>query len=155
MFVYLDNSATTQVKQLVAEIMAKTMTEDFGNPSSLHRMGVNAEKILKKARAQVAAALNASPEEIFFTSCATESANTAIKGYMSRNKRAGNAVISTRTEHKATLECLEYLSKSLKYLISFFLAYFYNHCFKLQIYKKINDFLCFSAFFQTSFAFLS
>ena len=92
MFVYLDNSATTQVKPLVAEIMAKTMTEDFGNPSSLHRMGVNAEKILKKARAQVAGALNALPEEVFFTSCGTESDATVLRGVWESRKKQGRRI---------------------------------------------------------------
>ena len=111
MFVYLDNSATTQVKPLVAEIMAKTMTEDFGNPSSLHRMGVNAEKILKKARAQVAAALNASPEEIFFTSCGTESDATVLRGVWESRKKQGRRIITTAVEHPAILRNCEQLAR--------------------------------------------
>ena len=103
MFVYLDNSATTQVKPQVAEIMVKTMTEDFGNPSSLHRMGVNAEKILKKARAQAAAALNASPEEVFFTSCGTESDATVLRGVWESRKKQGRRIITTAVEHPAIL----------------------------------------------------
>ena len=81
------------------------------NPGALHKLGNKALEVYEGIRRETAGLLGAKPEEIFFTSCATESANTAIKGYMSRNKRSGNAVISTRTEHKATLECLEYLAK--------------------------------------------
>ncbi len=96
--IYFDNSATTFVSTVSA------------NPGSLHKLGTKAAEVYESIRRETASLLGAKSEEIFFTSCATESANTAIKGYMSRNKRAGNAVISTRTEHKATLECLEYLS---------------------------------------------
>ena len=111
MFVYLDNSATTQVKPQVAEIMVKTMTEDFGNPSSLHRMGVNAEKILKKARAQAAAALNASPEEVFFTSCGTESDATVLRGVWESRKKQGRRIITTAVEHPAILRSCEQLAR--------------------------------------------
>jgi len=80
MFTYLDNSATTRPYDQVTELVAKTMSEDFGNPSSLHRLGMAAEKMVKEARANVAASLGASPEEIFFTSGGTEGDNTAIFG---------------------------------------------------------------------------
>ena len=111
MFVYLDNSATTQVKPQVAEIMAKTMTEDFGNPSSLHRMGVTAEKILKNARRQVAGALNASPEELFFTSCGTESDATVLRGVWESRKKQGRRIITTAVEHPAILRSCEALQR--------------------------------------------
>ena len=111
MFVYLDNSATTRVAPEVAQIMAKTMTEDFGNPSSLHRMGVNAEKLLKKARAQVASALNAVPEEVFFTSCGTESDATVLRGVWESRKKQGRRIITTAVEHPAILRSCEALAK--------------------------------------------
>lgn len=111
--IYFDNSATTFVSEAVkAKIIELTGDSMSANPGALHKLGNNAAQVYEGIRRETADLLGAKPEEIFFTSCATESANTAIKGYMSRNKRAGNAVISTRTEHKATLECLEYLSKS-------------------------------------------
>jgi len=110
--IYFDNSATTFVSDSVRAKLQE-LTEDAvsANPGSLHKLGNRAIEVYEGIRRETARLLGAKPEEIFFTSCATESANTAIKGYMSRNKRAGNAVISTRTEHKATLECLEYLAK--------------------------------------------
>lgn len=110
--IYFDNSATTFVSEGVRARMIE-LTEDSysANPGALHKLGNKALEIYECIKSETASLLGARPDEIFFTSCATESANTAIKGYMSRNKRAGNAVISTRTEHKATLESLEYLNK--------------------------------------------
>ena len=110
--IYFDNSATTFVSDAVrAKIVELTEDSLSANPGALHKLGNKANELYEGIRKETAELLGARPEEIFFTSCATESANTAIKGYMSRNKRAGNAVISTRTEHKATLESLEYLAK--------------------------------------------
>ena len=110
--IYFDNSATTFVSDSVrAGLQELTDISVSANPGALHKLGNRAMEIYEGIRRETSELLGARPEEIFFTSCATESANTAIKGYMSRNKRAGNAVISTRTEHKATLECLEYLAK--------------------------------------------
>ena len=110
--IYFDNSATTFVSDSVrAKLQELTDNSLSANPGALHKLGNKAAELYENIRSETAGLLGAKTEEIFFTSCATESANTAIKGYMSRNKRAGNAVISTRTEHKATLECLEYLAK--------------------------------------------
>lgn len=110
--IYFDNSATTFVSDGVKARINELMEEQVSaNPGALHKIGNKAIEVYEGIRKETADILGAKPEEIFFTSCATESANTAIKGYMSRNKRAGNAVISTRTEHKATLESLEYLAK--------------------------------------------
>lgn len=110
--IYFDNSATTFVSDIVrAKLQELTDNSLSANPGALHKLGNKAAELYENIRLETAGLLGAKTEEIFFTSCATESANTAIKGYMSRNKRAGNAVISTRTEHKATLECLEYLAK--------------------------------------------
>ena len=111
--IYFDNSATTFVSESVRKRLVE-LTEDSlsANPGALHRLGNQAMDLYEGIRKETAGLLGAKPEEIFFTSCATESANTAIKGYMSRNKRSGNAVISTRTEHKATLESLEYLANN-------------------------------------------
>ena len=110
--IYFDNSATTFVSDSVrAKLQELTEDSVSANPGALHKLGNRAIEVYEGIRRETAGLLGAKPEEICFTSCATESANTAIKGYMSRNKRAGNAVISTKTEHKATLECLEYLAK--------------------------------------------
>ena len=78
--IYLDNSATTKPSPAVIEAMTKALSEDYGNPSSLYKLGLEAEKLLKSSRKSVAKSLGALPEEIFFTSGGTESDNTAIKG---------------------------------------------------------------------------
>ncbi len=109
--IYFDNSATTFVSDSVRTKLAELTADQLSaNPGSIHKLGNKAAELYEAIRAETAGLLGADAKEIFFTSCATESANTAIKGYLSRNKRSGNAVISTRTEHKATLECLEYLA---------------------------------------------
>ena len=108
--IYFDNSATTKPCQEVIDRISEQLTGDlFGNPGSLHTLGMKADKEYKSVTASVASMLGAAADEIFFTSCGSESANTAIRGYMSRNRRAGNRIISTRTEHKATLEVLKLL----------------------------------------------
>ena len=104
MIIYLDNSSTTRVKPEVAEKTVNAMTKDFGNPSSLHRLGLNAEKIIKEARAIIAKSLNADPSEIYFTSCGTESDNTVIKGAVESGKYRGRRIITTAVEHPAVLE---------------------------------------------------
>ena len=111
--IYFDNSATTFPSDRVRAVINDMMTDGLsGNPGSLHKLGAAADKAYSDTQAAVAKLLGASEPEIIFTSCATESANTAIRGFMSRNTRAGKRVISTRTEHKATLECLELLAKN-------------------------------------------
>ena len=108
--IYFDNSATTRPCQAVADRINENLTGDlFGNPGSLHTLGLAADTEYKRVTGSVASMLGAKPDEIFFTSCGSESANTAIRGYMSRNRRSGNRIISTRTEHKATLEVLKML----------------------------------------------
>lgn len=110
--IYYDNSATTKPCDEVRDLITKQLASDlFGNPGSLHKLGVTADKEYKRVTSAVASLLGAKPDEIFFTSCGSESANTAIRGFVSRNKRNGNKIISTRTEHKATLEVLSLLEK--------------------------------------------
>ncbi|MBO4242474.1 MAG: cysteine desulfurase [Clostridiales bacterium] len=110
--IYFDNSATTKPSQRVFEVISEELRSDdsFGNPGSLHKLGLKADKEYKEALKTAASILGCRDEELFFTSCGTEGANTAIEGYMSRNKRAGQKIISTNTEHKATLETLALLS---------------------------------------------
>ena len=111
--IYFDNSATTFPSDRVRTVINDMLRDEFsGNPGSLHKLGVAADKAYCDTQAKVADLLGAYGSEIIFTSCATESANTAIRGFMSRNGRAGKRVISTRTEHKASLECLALLEKS-------------------------------------------
>lgn len=108
--IYFDNSATTAPCKKVIEAVSENLkSELFGNPGSLHKLGVNASAEYDKCLAECAAALGCGKDEIYFTSCGTESANTAIEGYMTHNKRAGKKIISTETEHKCTLEALKKL----------------------------------------------
>ncbi len=109
MEVYLDNSATTKVYPEVADLIHKIMLEDYGNPSSVHMMGVNAEKYVRKATEQVASALKAKPSEILFTSGGTESDNLALIGAATALKRAGRHIITTRIEHPAVLNTVRFL----------------------------------------------
>lgn len=106
---YLDNSATAPVLRESAERAFTVMTADFGNPSSQHKMGIDAAHILKESRETVAAALHAAPGEIIFTSCGTESTNTALLG-AARRRRKGH-IITTAIEHAATLSCCKRLEQ--------------------------------------------
>ena len=90
MEVYLDNSATTRVSEGVMQIVEKTMREDYGNPSSKHIKGVEAERYLREAKERIASTLRVTPAEIFFTSGGTESNNWALVGAAWANRRAGN-----------------------------------------------------------------
>jgi len=101
--VYLDNSATTRVTESVRDMVVQTMTEDYGNPSSRHRKGVEAEHYLKDAREKIARTLKVSEKEIYFTSGGTESDNWAILGAAAANKRGGKHLITTAVEHAAVL----------------------------------------------------
>lgn len=103
MEVYLDNAATTKPSKEVIDIINKSFTEYYGNPSSLHKKGVEIEKMIKKARRQVAKALRAEDGEIYFTSGGTESNNLAIMGALEANKRKGKHIITTRIEHASVL----------------------------------------------------
>ena len=100
---YLDNSATTAVTPEVAALAAHIMTEQYGNPSSLHRRGFWAERALTEARGQVAAVLRCRPEEIVFTSGGTESNNLALLGAARAARRRGNRIVTTAVEHHSVL----------------------------------------------------
>lgn len=107
---YLDHAATTAVLPEAAQIACRVMTEQFGNPSSVHKMGIAASGIVEKARKQVAAILNAEPSEITFTSCGTEATATAIYGAC-RRKGRGKHIITTMIEHSATLNTVKQLEQ--------------------------------------------
>lgn len=110
--VYLDHQSTTPVLPEVFEAMKPFFTEAFGNPSSLHQHGLRVRDALAKARAQVAALVNAeSAEEIFFTSDGQESANLAVKGVAYANQRKGNHIVAGATEHPSVLNSIEFLEK--------------------------------------------
>lgn len=108
--VYLDNNATTRVAPEVFEAMKPFLTEYYGNPSSMHTFGGRVGKALTKAREQAAALLGAEPTEIIFTSCGTESDNTAIRGVLEANPDKRH-VITTRVEHPAVLNLCQHLKK--------------------------------------------
>ena len=109
--IYLDNSATTAVLPEIVELMTKIYTQDYGNPSSMHNKGVEAEKYIKEAKAQIAKVMKVRDAEILFTSCGTESDNMAIFGAAHALKRKGDHIITTAVEHPAVLRCMEALEK--------------------------------------------
>lgn len=106
---YLDNSATTRVFPAVAELMTKIMCEDYGNPSSLHMKGIQAENYLRHAKETLAKILKVNEKEIFFTSGGTESDNMALIGCAFANSRRGRHIITTQIEHPAVLKTCAYL----------------------------------------------
>lgn len=108
---YLDNSATTRCTEAVRDVVVHTMMEDFGNPSSKHMKGVEAERYLREARETIAKTLKVNEKEIYFTSGATESNNWAIIGSAMANRRAGMHVITTAIEHAAVLMPMQYLEE--------------------------------------------
>jgi len=110
--VYADYQSAKPVDARVVQAMLPYFTERFGNPSSLHAVGDQATAALEEARARVAAFFGAQPEEIIFTSGATEANNLAIIGYALRNRRKGNHVIITEAEHISVLNIAKYLEKN-------------------------------------------
>lgn len=111
MEVYLDNSATTKCFDEVAELVSKVMTQDYGNPSSMHLKGVAGEKYLRHAREIIARNLKVNEKEILFTSGGTESDNLALIGTAFANQRAGRHLITTQIEHPAILQTMQYLER--------------------------------------------
>lgn len=109
MEVYLDNSATTRVLPQVAELVTKIMCEDYGNPSSLHRKGVEAEQYLRYAKDTLAGIMKVQAKEILFTSGGTEANNMALIGCAMAARRQGNHLITTQVEHPAVLQPMQYL----------------------------------------------
>ncbi len=117
--IYLDNHATTPVDPAVVQAMLPYLSECFGNIASTHCFGREARKAVDKARAQVAALIHGRPEEVIFTSGATESNNLAIKGYALANQHVGRHIITTAIEHKSVLDtchCLESMGFAVTYL---------------------------------------
>lgn len=108
MKIYLDNSATTKPRKKVVEDMMTMLTSDYGNPSSLHRMGLDVEKKIKNSREIIANYLNVSSDEIMFTSGGTESNNIAIQGIVRNYERLGKHLITSKTEHSSVLNIFKY-----------------------------------------------
>lgn len=109
---YLDNSATTACTESVAELVRKLMVQDFGNPSSMHLKGVEAEKYVKEAKLILARNLKVNEKEIYFTSGGTESNNLAIIGAAFANRRAGNHIITTKVEHPSVSNPMRFLEEN-------------------------------------------
>ena len=111
--IYFDNSATTRPCDEVIRVINDDLTgQMWGNPGSLHKLGMISSKAYEEALSECADTFKCAPSELIFTSCGTESANTAIEGFFKANPRSGKTVISTRTEHKCTLETLASLEKA-------------------------------------------
>ena len=110
MKIYADHAATTAMSEAAIEAMTRCMREEYGNPSSLYRIGQRAKEVLEEARAEVAAVLNAQPQEVYFTSGGSEADNQAIRSAALAGKKKGkNHIISTAFEHHAVLHTLEQL----------------------------------------------
>lgn len=110
-YIYMDNAATTPVKEEVLEAMLPYFTEKYGNPSSVYSLGSESKVAVEKAREQVAKALGADKKEIFFTASGSESDNWAIKGIAYNRRNKGNHIITSKIEHHAVLNTCKYLEK--------------------------------------------
>ena len=108
---YLDNSATTKPDKAVADKIYEMLTVNFGNPSSFHKEGLNANLELRAAREKIANALSCESEEIYFTSGGTEANNLAILGAAEAGKRKGKRIVTTAIEHESVLQSVDELEK--------------------------------------------
>lgn len=117
--IYLDNAATTPLTPSVIDAMTEIMVNDFGNPSSIHGIGRHANQRLRSYRQTIASALKTDPRRIIFTSGATESNNTAIKGYALANQEKGKHIITTSIEHHSVLHTMEYLEKRFGFEVTY------------------------------------
>ena len=108
---YFDNSATTKPTQAVVDAVVCALTENYGNPSSLHRVGDAASAKLEESRTTVAKALGCMPEEVYFTSGGTESNNIAVMGTVNALRRRGNRIVTSCVEHPSVLECMKRLEE--------------------------------------------
>ena len=115
--IYLDNAATTPVNSEVAQVIADSLKSDFANPSSLYKIGAQSENKINTARRTIAGFLNAKEDEVFFTSCASESNNIAIYGLASARKNWANKIVTTGYEHPAVRKPLDNL-KEMGYTIA-------------------------------------
>src|SRR5213075_2221285 len=109
--IYLDNAATTQIDSRVVEAMMHYLTNKYGNASSIHFFGQEAKAAVDRARHQVAALINARPNEIVFTSGGTEANNLAIRGLVEANRKYGTRIITSAIEHSAVLNVCQDLEK--------------------------------------------
>ena len=117
--IYMDNAATTAVRKEVLDAMLPYFTEHYGNPSSIHSVGRDAKRAVEAARKQVAAALNAQPQEIYFTAGGSESDNWALRSATEMLAKKGKHIITSSIEHHAVLHTCEYLEKQHGYRITY------------------------------------
>ena len=102
--IYFDNAATTKLDEKVLDAMLPYLKENYGNASSIYRLGREARKAIEETREKVAKILNCKPSEVYFTAGGSESDNTAIKGIAHSYKNRGNHIITSKIEHPAVLE---------------------------------------------------
>ena len=119
MEVYLDNSATTRCYPEVGELVYKVMCRDYGNPSSMHRKGVEAEHYVKESKEILARLLKVNAKEIFFTSGGTESDNLALIGTARAARRSGNHLITSAIEHPAILNTMRHLEEEEGFRVTY------------------------------------
>lgn len=136
--IYLDYNATTPIDKEVADTMLPFLYGYYGNPSSIHTLGIEAKSKIAKAREQVAELINASVDEIIFTSGGSESNNTVIKGVAHTFKDNGNHIITSQIEHPAIINPCRYLEK-LGYEVSYVKVDEFGIVDKQEIEKLIND----------------
>ncbi len=105
--IYLDNAATTRVSDVALDVVNNILKNNFANPSSLYKSGLDSENLITDARKSIAKILNCTPNEIYFTSCATESNNTAIYGAVKANARAGKKIVTSAVEHSSVVQPLK------------------------------------------------
>lgn len=108
---YFDNSATTPIKEEVLKAMFPYLSIQYGNPSSIYSIGRNAKRAIEESRKKVASLIKCKAEEIYFTSCGSESDNTALKGIAYANKNKGRHIITSKIEHPAILNACKTLEK--------------------------------------------
>ena len=108
---YFDNSATTRIKEEVLEEMFPYLNVQYGNPSSIYSIGRNAKRAIEESRKRVASLINCNPKEIYFTSCGSESDNTALKGIAYLNENKSKHIITSKIEHPAILNSCQNLEK--------------------------------------------
>jgi cysteine desulfurase len=138
MEVYLDNSATTKVSEGVRDKVVQALYEDYGNPSSMHRLGVKAEQYIKESAAIIANCLKVDPKEIIFTSGGTEANNLALVGGAMANRRRGNHIITTRIEHPSVHQPLVHLEEN-GFKVDFAPVDETGKLIKEKLYEMINE----------------
>ncbi len=117
--IYMDNAATTAVRKEVLDTMLPWFTEHYGNPSSIHSVGRDAKRAVEAARKQVAAAIGAQPQEIYFTAGGSESDNWAIRCAAEMLEKKGKHIITSSVEHHAVLHTCEYMEKKQGYRVTY------------------------------------